>query len=316
MALRRQGGPAARLARAAISLALGGSWLAGALPASATTLVYEPFAYDADTILDGTPATGQNLTGSYAALGTAPQQKLVAESPGLDYGSLTGAPAASGGRISDAAGVTAAGATVSVDQDVVVDPGDAIFWSALFTFDDSMNGNHLANITFRDDDTGDLLIFGEPGVGVRAIRVEAMTAGTGGLVASGADGAFADGDTLLLIGRYFNGASPNGDTLELIGYDTADADTLPGSFDPADPNAEFSFALSDLDIDFAKIGSISFTIRGNDNNYIDELRIGSSYSSVVPEPATAGLLLLGLVGLGFASRTRPPQALGRSSKAG
>jgi hypothetical protein len=289
------------LAKAA-TVALAVALLGGAAPAGATLLVYEPFAYAAGTVLDGTPATGQNLTGNYVPLGTLPQQKLVVASPGLDYGSLGGAPGSSGNRITDVAGVTAAGGTVSVDQDVIVNPGDAIFWSALFTFDDSLGSNHLANITFTDDDTGDLLRFGEPAVGVRAIRVEAATAATGGLVASGADGSFASGDTLLLVGRYFNSSAVDGDVLELIGYDTADADVLPANFDPTDPNAEFAFALSGLDIDFARISSITFTIRGDDNNFIDELRIGSSYASVIPEPARAALALLGLVALGIGAR--------------
>lgn len=296
----------ARCGPRAAALALGAALLAGARPAAGTILVYEPFDDPDGTVLDGTPVTGQNLTGTWAALGTLPQQKLVVESPGLDYGSLSGAPAASGNRLSDAAGVTAAGGTVTVDQDVMVGPGSAIYWSALFTFDDSLNGNHLANITFTDDDTGDLLFFGEAGVGIRSLRVAASTGVTGGLLADGADGAFADGDTLLLVGRYVNGAAADGDSLELVGYDTADAVALPARFDPADPAAMFSYGLLALDIDFAKITSIAFTIRGTDNNVIDELRIGSTYASVIPapEPTAAPLLLLGGLALLAVRRRR------------
>ena len=286
--------------------ALSGFLLATTGSAGATLLVYEPFAYDVDTELDDTPATGQNLTGTYSALGSSAPFILQIASPGLTYGNLTGAPSVSGNRISDIAGVTAAGATVAIDQDVVVNPGDAIFWSALFTFDDSSNGNRLANITLTDDTTGDLIRFGESAVGVQAVRVEASTGATGGLRAAGADGSFGNGETLLLLGRYFNSAAPDGDTLELIGYDTADAHALPTDFDLADANAEFAFSLFDLDIDLTRISSMSFTIRGDSNNFIDELRIGSTYASValaaaavpVPAPATASLLLLGLLGLG------------------
>ncbi len=280
--------------------------LLGAVSAEAAPLVYEPFAYEVDTILDGTPVSGQNLTGTWQA-GDLPQQKLEAAGPGLDYGNLVGVPTASGNRLNDAAGVTAAFGTVEIDEDILVGPGDEVFWSALFTFSDALNGNHLASIRFSDSDTGDSLTFGETAVGIRTLRVETNTAATAGLVADGASGAFADGDTFLVIGRYVNGAATDGDSLDLIGYDTADADILPGVFDPGDPNAEFAYGLSDLDIDLAKIDEIRFTIRGTDNNFIDELRIGDSYVSVVPEPTTATSLALGLAAGLFTSRRRVDQ---------
>jgi hypothetical protein len=133
--------------------------------------------------------------------------------------------------------------------------------------------------------------------------VSADTVATGQLVANG-DGTFSDGQTLLLVGRYLNAAAPGGDRIDLIGYDTADADVLPASFDPTDPQREFAFALEGLDIDLAKITSITFTIRGDANNFIDELRIGDRYASLlVPEPATLSALLLGIVGLAARSRS-------------
>lgn len=160
-------------------------------------------------------------------------------------------------------------------------------------------------MTLADADTGDAIGFGETAVGVRAVRVFAETAATGGLVADGADGAFVDGQVLLLVGRYVNGAAPGGDRLDLVGYDVADADVLPSAFDPADPQAEFAFSLADLDVDLARISSIAFAIRGDANNAIDELRIGDTYRSVVvPEPGTLAALVPGLAALAAVRRHR------------
>jgi len=287
----------------ALSAAILAAIAAWAPPAAATLLVYEPFDYPGGMVLDGAPPTGQNLTGPYQG-GTLTVLRLTVESPGLDYGNLIGAPSGVGNRLSQAVGTAANTASVGVDSDVLVGAGTAIFWSALFTLDDSSNGNRLANITFTDDANGDVITFGEPAVGVGGLRVSTSTVATGQLVAAGVDNAFVDGHTLLLVGRYFNGAAPGSDTLDLLVYDTADAEALPAAFDPLDPNAEHAFAIDGLDIDLAAIRSITFTIRGDANNFIDELRIGDSYASVVPEPGTALLLLAGLAGLAVGGRRR------------
>jgi hypothetical protein len=273
-------------------------------------LVYEPFDYPHGTVLEGTAATGLNLTGTFQATTGFPDQfQLTASSPGLDYGNLLGAPAPLGNRVTQPSGTTSGGAIVSVDNDVEIAGGQTIYWSALFTFSDAQNGNHLASITLTNDDNGDALGFGESSVGGRAIRVSAQTAGTGGqLIADGADQSFADGETLLLIGRYFNSAAAGGDQLDLIGYNTADADMLPLSFQPTDPNARFAYGLNNLDINFEKITSVTFTIRGNDNNFIDELRIGTTYAAVIPEPAAAALFAIacaaGLLRMGRLRQSR------------
>jgi hypothetical protein len=280
---------------AAPLVALGAVFLHGGRTTSAALLVYEPFDYDDGTVLHDTSANGENLVGDYESTNPSiPDQfQLTVESPGLTYGALTGAPGVTGNRLSQPSGTTSNGATVSVADDVLVAPGQAIYWSALFTFDDSQNGNHLANVTFTNDENGDELSFGEVAVGVRAIRVGADTAATGMLVAAGEDAAFVSGQTLLLVGRYVNSAAAGGDRLDLIGYDPAEAIMLPASFDPGDPNAQFAYELSGLDINFEKITAITFQIRANNNNFIDELRIGQTYADVIPEPATTILVLIG-----------------------
>jgi hypothetical protein len=278
--------------RLSLLLAVSAASFSGA--ARGELIVYEPFNYLDGTVLEGTAANGLNLTGNYQATSGFPDQfQLTAASPGLDYGNLIGAPAPLGNRVTQPSGTTSGGAIVNIDNDVLIASGQTIYWSALFTFSDAQNGNHLASITFTNDDNGELLGFGEASVGVRAIRVEAQTAGTGGQhIAAGADQSFVNGDTLLLVGRYINSAAAGGDRLDLIGYNTADADMLPLSFEPTDPNAEFAYALANQDINFTKITSVTFTIRGNDNNFIDELRIGTTYTAVIPEPAAPALFVI------------------------
>jgi hypothetical protein len=298
MDIRRRlaAGRGRRLAATMTSVVCAGM-LINASTAVAELLVYEPFDYPDGTVLHNLAPVRFNLTGTYQALGALPVQMLTTTSPGLDYGSLAGISSASGNRANNVPGMALADATVSLSHPVIVPIEGSIFWSSLLRFDDFGQTNQLANITFWDDVSGDALFFGEPAVGLRGIRVSADTLASGGTLISGRDNGFVDGDTLLLIGRYSSRPEPAMDSLELVVYDTADSVSLPASFDPSDPNAAFALAILGKDIDFGQITSISFTIRGANDNFIDELRIGSDYASVVPEPTTGSLLWFGLVGL-------------------
>ena len=141
-----------------------------------------------------------------------------------------------------------------------------------------------------------------------ANSVEGLPLGSRGgtVVSGGRDQAFTNGQTLLLIGRYNNSAVAGKDRLELLGYDTAASHALPVEFQPADPNAVLYQELADADIDLARISSLRFEIRGSDNNYIDELRIGSTLADVapVPEPQTWLMMLCGLAAGAVATRRR------------
>ena len=283
-------------------------WLAAfglsAHSASAALLVYEPFDYADAVVLQGVPVSGLNLTGTWSAP-VGPFQQLHAAEPGLGYGALSGMPLPVGNRLAQVNGVTSGSATASVDTDLLFGPDTEIFWSVLMTLDDSSNGNRLAHLNLVDSSTGDTIGFGEPVVGSGAIRIDVSTAATGGLVANGPDNAFVDGRTVLLVGRYLNASAADGDRLDLLVYDTTDAETIAATFDLLDPAAEHVLSITGRDIDLARIDAISFQIRGTNDNFVDELRIGTSYADVVPEPGTALLLATGLCGLAAArSRSR------------
>ena len=281
--------------------------LAAPLAAGGALHVYEPFDY-APSVLDGTAANGLNLAGTYVADAIAAPYQLRVSAPGLSYGSLTSAPGVAGGKLTQMSGTTANASKVALAAAIDIAPGQAIFFSALFRLDDSANGNHRAGIELIDDSSGDTISFGEPAVGVRAVRAGASSAALGGhATTTGVSGAFSDGQTLLLIGRYNNSAIALGDRLELLGYDTASSHPLPPSFDPADPNALLYQELAGVDIDLARISSVRFEIRGDDNNYIDELRIGSTLADVapIPEPQAWLLMACGLAAVGASVRWLP-----------
>jgi hypothetical protein len=278
--------------------------LAWPAAAAADLLVYEPFDY-APAPIAGTAASGLNLAGSYASDAVNALFELSVSAPGLSYGTLTGAPGVAGAKLTQLNGTILSGATVALAAPIEIAPGEAIFFSALFRFDDSVNNNHRAGIQLIDDVSGDAISFGESPVGVRGIRASANTTASGSTVVSGGnDQAFTNGQTLLLIGRYNNSAVPGKDRLELLGYDTAASHALPAEFLPADPNAVLYQELADADIDLARISSLRFEIRGSDNNYIDELRIGTTLADVapVPEPQTWLMMLCGLAAVAGAAR--------------
>jgi hypothetical protein len=277
---------------------LAGLLLVAAASAQAALLVYEPFDYP-QGILPGQTATGLSLAGSYASGSAVPDSlELRVASPSLGYGGLVGAPSFSGGRLSQNLGTTAASAVAALASPVSIAPDTSIFFSALFLFDDSLNGNHFARIDLLNQGNGDVLSFGESAVGAMAVTVSADTAATGANgVSAGADSSFTNGQVLFLVGRYQNGLAAQGDRLDLVGYETNALTRLPATFDPTDPAAQFRFSVANADIDLARIDAVRFAIRGGANNFVDELRVGTSYGDVVPEPGAAPLLLAGLIGL-------------------
>jgi|GEM_PF-2391181 PEP-CTERM putative exosortase interaction domain len=292
-----------RLPRLTMAAAIAGILaLAPVSAARADLLLYESFDYTPGAV-NGLAANGLNLTGNYT---TSSLQDLAIAAPGLTYGNLIGAPAVAGNRLTDPNGVVVGSVSVNAAQAISVAAGEAIYFSALFTLDDSTNGNRYASVALVDGTTGDEIGFGEAAVGVRAVRATANTAATGGLIADGADFAFENGQTLWLVGRYINSAAPGGDVLELLGYDTADAIALPPVFDFADPNAQFAFGITGQDIDLTQITSLRFEVRGDDNNFLDEVRVGRTYAAVaaIPEPSSGLLLACGVFLAGAVLRRR------------
>ncbi|MGH8666994.1 MAG: hypothetical protein ACREUX_22260 [Burkholderiales bacterium] len=94
--------------------------------------------------------------------------------------------------------------------------------------------------------------------------------------------------------------------LDGLGCDTGASHALPADFDPNDPNTILYQELDEVDIELTRISSLRFTIRGSDNNYIDELRIGSTLADVapIPEPHTWLLMLCAIAAVAAGTRFR------------
>lgn len=253
--------------------------------AEAAPLVYEPFSYDPG-VLAGQTATGQDLTGVYTGTPVPPGSELVVAEPGLDFGSLANAPAATGNRVSPSTGMAEASVTIGIDADIMVPSGEGLFASAVLRFDDSTNAGNLAKITLANEQDESISFSVFDNSGYRFFEATTHLVGGGGI-----GRPIPDGNVLFLIMRFANPATPDDfGTLEVVGYDAVDTDALPSAFAWDDPGAWSGLSTgSPVGVFIESISSITLTLRGTVN--LDELRIGTSYADVaLPEPGAALLL--------------------------
>ena len=254
------------LAFSAVAFALPGSL-------SAALSVYEPFSYTAATSLGG-----QNGGTGFSGAWTSVTGTSTVSSPSLSYASLSG--------LGNRATTTAATATTqnrSLSASLGAVTGTT-YISFLLRPDAATSA---ANAEFGLVGTTASLFVGKASSG-NTSNYLLDTLSTSGGTQNASTTAFANGTAVLMVLRAdFVGVGA--DTFKL--FINPNGSTEPGTAD-----------ATKASYDLGTVGTIQFT--GNLGFSIDELKIGSTYADVVPEPSTyaAGLAVAGLVGMTWARR--------------
>jgi hypothetical protein len=254
------------LAISAATLALPGSL-------SAALTVYEPFNYTAASTLGGQNG-GTGFSGAWsAAVGSS-----TVSSPSLSYASLS--------TVGNRATTTAASATTQ-NRGLSASLGGVTGTTYISFLLRPDAATSAANAEFGLVGTTASLFVGKASSG-NTSNYLLDTLSTGGGTQNASSTAFANGTAVLMVLRAdFVGGG--GDTFKLFINPTST--TEPGSADATKSG-----------YDLGTVGTIQFT--GNLGFSFDELKIGSSYADVVPEPSTyaAGLAVAGLVGMTWLRR--------------
>lgn len=256
------------LAFSAAAVALPGSL-------SAALSVYEPFNYTAATTL-ATQNGGTGFSGAWSAV----TGSSTVSSPSLSYASLTTV----GNRAT-----TAAATATTQNRGLSASLGGVTgttFISFLLRPDAATSA---ANAEFGLLGSVNSLFIGKAASG-NTSNYLLDTLSTGG-TQNASSTAFANGTAVLMVLRADFVSGGGGDTFKL--FVNPNGSTEPGSAD-ATKSA----------YDVGSISTIQFT--GNLGFSIDELKIGSSYADVVPEPSTyaAGIAVAGIVGMTWHRRRK------------
>lgn len=252
--------------------------------AHAVLIAYDDFSYMAGATIGGENG-GTGWSGAWTTTGTATNYTT---SSALTYsaGTLNIAGDTRTARIgSDSTNLYA--------RQFAAQTG-TLYFSFLFRLDSStLQTNDFIHFMLNNDavntDSG--------GIGLLSTTTDRLGARIGG--ANGGDTTssatdFVANTTYFLVGKIWKNASPN--------YNTVDLFINPiSSIEPITSSATDAGSMSAPTISY-------FTLRGfnldTDDRYVfDELRIGDTFASVVPEPSTA-LLLIGGAGLLLAFRQR------------
>ncbi len=242
------------------------------LSLSAALSVYEPFNYTAATTL-ATQNGGTGFSGAWsAATGTS-----TVSAPGLAYSGLT----VVGNRATTTAAATTQ--TRSLSASLGGSTGTTYF-SFLLRPDAATTA---ANAEFGFIGSASSVFVGKAASGNTSNYLLDTTSGSGGTQVASST-AFANGTAVLMVLRAdFSGA----------GNDTFKLYINPGnSIEPGTPDA------TQASFNVGTVSAIQFT--GNLGFSFDELKIGSSYADVVPEPSTyaACIAVAGIVGMTWRRR--------------
>lgn len=265
--------------------------LAAATPANAALLAYDPFDYAVGDLTGNSGGTGWS-----AAWAARTEMDVVAASLSYSKGEIT----ASGG--SAAAQITS---LIGSAQDNVANrtfapqTGD-VYFSVLFKPAAGLDTNDFLQFIVNDDT--DLHNAGS--VGLRNstengffARIRTSSADTN--AKSNVQAVL--GNTYLLVGKFFKSAGGSYDKMSVW----VDPQTL------AEPAASATVMSSSGSATVSYLTMRTSDMEVGDQFQFDELRIGTTWADVVPEPATLTLLALGAVVAALRGR-RPCRAFPRA----
>lgn len=243
------------------------------LSLSAALSVYEPFNYTAASTL-ATQNGGIGFGGAWSAVtGTS-----TVNSPGLTYSGLTVA----GNR----ATTTAVATTQSRSLSAAIGGSTSTTYISFLLRPDAATS--AANAEFGLAGTLGSVFVGKAASG-NTSNYLLDTQSTSGGTQNASSTAFANGTAVLMVLRADFVGGGGGDTFKL--YINPSNAAEPGSADATKSGT-----------DVGTVSAIQFT--GNLGFSFDELKIGSSYADVVPEPSTyaAGIAVAGIVGMTWRRR--------------
>jgi hypothetical protein len=254
-----------------------------ALPAQASLIAYDAFDYTAGATLGGRNG-GTGWSGAYGSVPTAASVSTFAPSSQLSYTSGSIAVAGGSGSVRITGNTSPGGLrpfasqTGTVYASLLFRPGSTPTNDDFISFfltgaTNSLNSNAQPSLQFGDLNVSDDYF------GVRASNSSADTT-------QNITGSFATGTTYFLVAEFSKVSSSNYDTIKLWvnPTDTTTPLTTPSA------TATRDTGLASL----GRFGIRTVNIGSGETHEFDELRIGTTWQSVVPipEPATIATLLV------------------------
>jgi hypothetical protein len=265
------------------------------IQSQASLAVYEGFDYTAGDTISAVTGTGTGWNGSWTEDGSGAQPAKAVT--GLTFGSV---PVVGGAaQRTNKSGLNAMNREVSLSSSISLASGSEMFFSVLMDPGSAAGGNKA--------NTYGTLTFGTTGLddgsGTSAAPIKAG-GDAFGVSFGGTGGNTTDWGFLMVQGVTYSGGTLTenvsdrltvGDTtLMIVGKvewntGTAGADVI-SLYNVTDPDAALPTAFSSMEVDLNEYALTTVGIGDGQTAIFDEIKMGSTLSDVIPEPATLGLV--------------------------